>query len=668
MRNNAAAVLRSLAYQLVMKHRDLFGPVASHFDKADEKAPKLLASAASLWVILKTLLQKPELGKVVCVLDGLDECDEDSARLLVAKFRDLFLFGQSSGRLRLLVVSRRISGLEAFPRVSLDPDNNGDIRLFIPASVQRLVGIPGFDGIRKQVENILLEKAQGTFLWVDLVVSELSKKTTAVEVIQTLEEIPPGLDAIHSRILRQIPGNLRRTIAQILLWIAIALRPLTLQELAAAIPIQSSGSISSNQAIRDYVALCGPILEIHDEQVSFAHQSARDYLLQNKADNDSAWEEFRIKDQQQAHAELARTCLNCIEKSDLRKKALDINDASVKQKSPLLNYAVVHWAEHARRASPYLDADLSPSQPFFSKKSDVLTHWWESYRLAKDTQEAADLPLLHIASYFGIEVLAQNVLRNKPSGRFAFLKGGGGGINQKDKSRRTALVVAAGRGHEAIVALLCKEGANVNLKGESGGPALVAASKNGHEGIVKLLLQNSTDAQLKGHYGADAMVEAAAKGHRAIVELLLTHGADINAVEIQMNSDETYYNPLAPPLLAASCSQQEDIVELLIAKGADVNKTTPSGVSPLMQAASEGHEGIVQLLIVKGAKVNAVDRSDRSALSFAARKQHMAVVKLLLANGANVKFATKTCMRYGDEAALQLLKAAGAWDPVPEKA
>jgi hypothetical protein len=54
---------------------------------------------------------------------------------------------------------------------------------------------------RTRIERALLERADGTFLWVGFVMNELLQKNTCTEVIETLERLPKGLPGIYSRML-----------------------------------------------------------------------------------------------------------------------------------------------------------------------------------------------------------------------------------------------------------------------------------------------------------------------------------------------------------------------------------------------------------------------------------------------------------------------------------
>jgi len=74
-----------------------------------------LSSLEILWIIFRKLLQDPNLGKTFCVLNGLDECEEDSSKTLIAKFIDFFSLQnlQSTGKaLKMVIVSRELQGLQ----------------------------------------------------------------------------------------------------------------------------------------------------------------------------------------------------------------------------------------------------------------------------------------------------------------------------------------------------------------------------------------------------------------------------------------------------------------------------------------------------------------------------------------------------------------------------
>ncbi|KAL6825610.1 ankyrin repeat-containing domain protein [Trichoderma sp. SZMC 28015] len=657
--NNAIAVLRGLAYQLLTKHPDISTSVASYFETA-KHTENTLISPETLWMVFKTLLRALKLGTVYCILDGLDECDEKSIRELVKQFRDFYSPSDHTGpiaqNLKLAIVSRKINGLEDFTKIRLDPDNdsliNEDIKRFISTAMQELSRRPGYDDdFVRDIENVLLRRSNGTFLWIGFVMKALLDTSTRMEVMDVLNALPQGLPAMYGRMLLQIKSSQRHIISTILKCVTIARRPMTLEELKTAVSLLCNTPIDSTQIMCDRIASCGPILRIsggHDTGTcSLVHQSARDYLLREEVDTDPILEEFRIEGKE-AHTSLARICLACIENSDFRHKPLNIEDTSVLKKSPLLGYATKHWPEHARHTAE----DLDFPKTFFQKKDDLWKHWWQSYTKAVESTYIpfGDYPPLHIASYLGIDSLVRKLLQaNAWRISLKFQKY----VNQKNKHNMTPLMLAAEEGQHSVVHLLLENGADVNVKSEDsvwGWTALELAATRGHLSVVQLLLANGADPELPGN--AVALGGAAANGHTDIVQLLITKGAVVNLAIVRRG--------IYTPLSLAAGNGHEATVRLLLANGANItiNLKDYYGYTALGRAVNSGHEAIVRLLLANGANA----KLEKEALYEAAWRGHEAIVQLLLENGADSKHgafdrALGVAAGKGHEAIVRLLLA-----------
>ncbi|KAH0538358.1 hypothetical protein FGG08_005053 [Glutinoglossum americanum] len=718
-RNTAVAILRGLLYQIVEKRPNLIKRHVLPYFETAERRKDTISSLGTLWIIFRKLLQDPDLGTTFCVLDGLDECDDGSSQEIIAKLVSFLQHPQSTDRaLRLVIVSRELSGLGKCARVELDPDNEGrvtsDVKQFISFRIKDLSRIPGFEEeFSIYVQNTLLQRADGTFLWVGLVMKELSEKKTCIEVQETLDKIPQGLPAIYSRMLLQIEESRRSTAVQILHWVMMAVRPLTLRELAAAISVQPPRYRSAEEAVCDLITLCNPFLRVHNNEVSLVHKSARDYLLREETDRNPVLEEFRIKPEK-AHLELARKCLSCI------------SDTSCSEESPLSNYAVLHWPEHARDSSIHAGELLDLSLPFFQDKSGLRRRWEQSYIKARlsvpfnlkrqntfGLNPLTPFDLLHVASHFGIVAWVDIFVKRR---NFSFFNP----ANKKDKEYgHIPLSYAAENGHEAVVKLLIEAKADVNAKDEyrvtplslvaqegRGAVAdakadvnakdkyrvtpLLLAAQVGHEAVVKLLIEAKADVNVKDNYdGRTPLSWAAQRGHEAVVKLLIEAKADVNAKDKNSGTRPPSWSPFErryavfildnagrTPLSWAAQRGHEDVVKLLVKAKADVNvKDKNFGRTPLSWAAYEGHEAVVKLLIKAKSDVNVKDNDDpmpmndgRTPLSWAAQKGHEAVVKLLIEAEADVNGKDDTQGRTplwwaayeGHEAVAKLLIDAGS--------
>ena len=93
-------------------------------------------------------------------------------------------------------------------------------------------------------------------------------------------------------------------------------------------------------------------------------------------------------------------------------------------------------------------------------------------------------------------------------------------INHFDKSRKTALMIAIGGGHEDIVNSLLEKGAEIDLQDNVGQTALMIASINGHENIVINLIRWRPGENIRDCRGRTALDLARIHQHHNIVRLL----------------------------------------------------------------------------------------------------------------------------------------------------
>ena len=440
-RRTAMTILRGLIFQLLQSRQKLFDHILPSF-KIQKESLFADSSFETLWRIFESMVRDPILGTTYCVLDGLDECDEASLEVLLTKFAALLSakFNKSSVcHLNLIVVSRDFPDfipelLSRFPRIRLDPDAdteiNHDIYQFIEVKVNELSELRQYpESLRVHVKKVFQTRAQGTFLWVGIVAKAL-KKYEATAVKTALDLFPPGLDELYARMLLQIDIGRRDIAAKILRWVVMAVRPLTLSELSVALDTSGSPStgFSHEEIMRDQVSYCGHILTTKQDKVGLIHQSAKDYLLRKARDPNPELEVFRVNEAA-VNLEIARKCLDYFANGALAAGEVNLQtDISHLRAFPLLRYATLHWAEHARSLHPSEDIfDLSLS--FYHKKSQSRESWLKSYWALKENGHPPNaFTLLHLASYFGILPLAENLMKRKHA------------LNKKDDSGKTALM------------------------------------------------------------------------------------------------------------------------------------------------------------------------------------------------------------------------------------
>lgn len=145
--------------------------------------------------------------RLYCIIDGLDECDEDSRQWLMNQLVSMNSSGDV-GNFKIAVVSRGFrTKLPEVNQVRLDHDYSEEIRssvkVFVESKAKELFCQFEFDqAISKTVELKLAEGAQGVFLWVGFAITDLLKQTRERRVVQILEELPSGLNPLYDRMLR----------------------------------------------------------------------------------------------------------------------------------------------------------------------------------------------------------------------------------------------------------------------------------------------------------------------------------------------------------------------------------------------------------------------------------------------------------------------------------
>ncbi|KAF3028327.1 hypothetical protein E8E12_000223 [Didymella heteroderae] len=658
-RNTAVAVLRGLMHQIIAKRPQLTKHALPYFE-TPERTQQTVSSLETLWIIFSKLVVDAELGIVLCVLDGLDECEENVLKVLLPRIVSLLTSetpSSTKGGFKLAIVSRYMPGLQGCMSIKLDPDNdekvNDDIERFVSTRVAELLRIEGFnDDFRASVQTTLLKRAEGTFLWVGFAMHELLQKQTCSEIWEALEDLPSGLPAIYSRILLQIPAKQREVSQAILRWVTLAVRPLELRELAAAVGVQAaSPRMTAEDAARDAVALCGPLLRLQKQEVSLVHQSARDYLLREVRASDTVLEAFRLT-AEPSHLELARNCLDCIAQSSLQHRAINLDAELDAQESPLLRYATLHWPEHAKSCYTLAAKLFDPYGLFLKQKSPLRENWWTAYSKRFRSDQLGPPPLLHLACSLEVMPWADALLGEK-----RWMSWYNRRLNKKDSTGNTALHCAASEESEAVVRFLLDRGAEIDARAKYGETALHVAVLGGNEAMMRLLVDKGANVKAKDCDGATVLHWASPEGNEAIMRMLIGKGADVKA---KTRSGVTV-------LQWAAMGQSESVIQLLVGFGADVKAKDNVGMTALHLASWKGREAIVRLLVDLGADINAKDSDGMMVLHSAALGGDQAVVRLLLELGADANAKDKdgmTVLHYaasrGSDTVVQLLVDLGA--------
>ena len=295
-KNSELAILRSLISQLLQQRPDLFQHILPEFQVLHES---VLGERQSLWWFFQTMILSLEC-QTYCIIDGLDECDPGSLSFLVMKLKATALFktNPTGGIFKLIIVSRETYDLRelsfhefpnnssCFQRLDLNsPSLRGkvesSIERFIIQETEQLAHENNYTvELKEDVKRVLIEGANGTYLWVAIMCQELRGKDPT-RVLETLAGLPQRLCSAYKRMLLEIRPSDHAGSAAILRQVTLAAQPLTLMELATATNLPYPAVLSSFDAIRSRVRACGNLLEVEeDTRVKFTYPSAKKYFFE----------------------------------------------------------------------------------------------------------------------------------------------------------------------------------------------------------------------------------------------------------------------------------------------------------------------------------------------------------------------------------------------------
>ncbi|SPO05222.1 uncharacterized protein DNG_07909 [Cephalotrichum gorgonifer] len=528
-RNTALTIMRGLIYQWLTIHPHLAQHIQSYFDGA-ETTKYTTSNFICLWRLFLIMLRQSGSCQVLCVLDGLDECEGESLKQLLDVLREYFLESEEkpAARLKVILLSRPQmaileSSLRPFRRINLDNSDREvgrDVEKYIAAKVAELASEQNLSEDRLQkVQQVLMDNADGTFLWVGFVANELKEKTW-LEINDILGGIPKDLVGIYQRLLEQVED--KEKLVPILRWIVLAARPMTLDELAVAAEIKAyDDALTPAEIMKGRLASCGLLVKIDGDVVNLVHESAREFFQSDQVDI-AGINIFHMN--HATHLTLLRTCLTLIEAS--YKSPGSISDASLH--NTLLTYASLYWPEHFRHAFGPLEARSEFSRQFFRAESPVREDWWSFYwRREQCGGDPPSFTLLHLAAYFGNLSWARMLLKHYASDGIPFLRRY---TSRKDSYGRTPLFWAATRGHRDVAELLLDHGANINAKDRGKMTALHIAVTGGHKDVVSLLLDRSARIEEKASYGETPLMRAIQANSKDIIILLLKYGARVDGL------------------------------------------------------------------------------------------------------------------------------------------
>ncbi|KAI0133837.1 ankyrin repeat protein [Xylariales sp. AK1849] len=288
---------------------------------------------ATLWRILTDSVDRDVAKETLCIIDGLDECEESSRRDLISLISRYFTDSDDQGnqkrKMRLLITSRPDNSIKiAFERRRTGAKHLAEQRL----KIIRLRGEDEIDAISADAELVIKDAIQDlvgrglpqelleeNFLWTTLIIDLMKERAEGGASQRELDMMlqSRGVHAIYSVLLNsKVDQTKTRKLLSVIL---AALEPLTVGELNIALAIQPDhytfekstkprrpGPRCFTHVERDLFypaenhikSLGGHFVRIIQGKVYLVHQTAREFLL-DAASNGVLDHELRADDEQQ---------------------------------------------------------------------------------------------------------------------------------------------------------------------------------------------------------------------------------------------------------------------------------------------------------------------------------------------------------------------------------
>jgi ankyrin repeat protein len=512
--------------------------------------------------------------------------------------------------------------------------------------------------------------------------------------------LPKTLTETFSRALLRIVSRRNTSVAvRTFSWVAIAKRPLALDELREAISIGIGQQYSIPERLVNNIdqlaSWCENLVHVDEElkTVQFAHQAIHKFIIEGPPGPQFENFCFNLADADHHAGEICVTYLNfddfkrtlarrlqpmklsdpvamvnlalshqpyvlsavpafCLMSRSHKSKAeVDVvrvlsscqsgdgerRIRGLRQVYPFLKYASIHWVSHTSR---------------FQKSS---TTWGMWHQMITCGHDLAKVPWPEQQDFNArVPDILNWSLQSHHAGLLRLIERSGRSSEQQIRQKTWDL---ADQGEIKLLDLLLEGDYAPQITTS----ILQEASSRGHIKVIEgLLATDKVSINVKGKNNRTLLSWAASYGYEAIIKLLLATGK----IDIDVNDDDG-----RTPLLCAAKHGYEAVVKLLLATGkVNIDVKDNDGRTPLLWASRNGHKVVAKLLLATDkANVDVKDNDDRTPLSWAAENGYEAIVKLLLATGKVDVDAKDNDDRtplswaaiYGYDATVKLLLATG---------
>ncbi|KXH67729.1 hypothetical protein CSAL01_01498 [Colletotrichum salicis] len=521
-----ALLLHQLALEAAHNSR---GPILSKVTRFQE-----LSAARTLDQVTQDLTSvmrhgfSHKRGPFYFVLDGLDEFERESLRILLARIYGL----RKEFRIKIFATSRSVvEGLEPFqPYITttlVEPPTKTmayviDCLQNIPETI-----IPEKTALASQI----IAASGGIPIITDNIIKFLQETRTEAQFrrfFKSMNILDKSLTQIFDDLTRGVLSRPGSGFAwEVIQWLTFSVRPLTIRELQHALAADVLEDLETLSEIKTIISDLDGIIHYDNqtEIVRFFHQSVREYFLITHG------ERFP-----RAHEKLTSRCIaqisHIIANEGSCQSTQELQDRC--RTSPFLKYAACNWGHHAQKC-PEPSAEVmkflrNGTRVGISSQAIMMENGSEPTFRGRGAE--GNVTGLHLAAYFGLQDAASLLLQ---SGESAYCK---------DASGHTPLWWAAEYHQKAVMRLLSHcDVLTLRL--------LVQAKETA---LIESLLESGCDVNAPDIFKKTPLHLAVSLNDVELVTVLISAGADMSAQDI---------NGLTAPELALDLHSSEMLMVFL---------------------------------------------------------------------------------------------------------
>ncbi|KAI3530432.1 pfs domain-containing protein [Colletotrichum filicis] len=575
--------------------------------------------------------------EVFFIVDALDECSE--RKLLLNLLRKL----DAVPNLHLVLLSRREEdikdALSAWTQElplegkKLDEDIAAYIQQRISTSQQMREWT---DEDRTKVEARLKEKARGMFRYAQCHLDSLERCVDSGQVDEILESLPSDLPSTYERVLINLHVTSAMRIREVLLALAFARRPLTVEEVVDMVRISTSDyrrrvKKPNRVYLKQLLSLCSSLVSVsvdgsgpmNKQELRLAHASVKDYLVSDHLRCGPASAFYTTHGQ--GNLLLAAKGVACLLEQD------DVSrfGPHTLEEVPFLQYSALNWTYHAREANLEVDRGNLPLEDLVFTllhcDDDTYINWhritgrhgpaapvegcaWDAHirdggKLTNGGEPATKEILLdghhinrplHHATHWDLWRVVQRLLD------------AGHDPNGLSSGNRTALHYGALQRSLKSMKLIIERGGNVDSGDWIGDtPSIFCVSKAKDPETMKFFMDHRASFFHVSRRSGSLLQCAAMEGDPAVLEVILKEKPKWMSADIGSDHNHDEIVDLATPLQCASYGGRLECIKLLLRYRADINSDEGQIGTPLHAAAAAGKLDAFKLLLHEGADVTA---------------------------------------------------------------